>query len=400
MGVPRALAAGSLRLSLGWATTERRRGPRRWASAPTAVARLRAAPVRVLVAMSGGVDSSVAAALLVEAGHEVVGVTLQLWGGETDPGCCSVADVDDARRVADHLGLDHHIFNFGDDFDRHVVEPYVAGPRRGPDAQPVHRVQPPPQVRPLLHRARALGFDAVATGHHARVVARRRRDAAASPAAPTPPRTSPTCSTCSTRTALARMLLPVGSMTKADVRARAAALGLRTAAKPDSQDVCFIQARSGAPRLPRRPHPADAGRVVDDRGRQVGAVDAVELVTIGQRRGLGFSGKGSQARFVTAVDVSTATVTVGRKEDLLDRHGRAGRPRVGRRSRPRLRARPVQRPRRRPARHARRPGPDLVDPPAPDRPRPVRRVLRRRRGARRRDRSLTTASVGGVASRR
>ena len=82
--------------------------------------------MRVLVAMSGGVDSSVAAALLQEQGHEVVGVTMKLWGGESDSGCCSVSDVDDARRVADHLGIDHHVFNFGDDFARDVIEPYVA----------------------------------------------------------------------------------------------------------------------------------------------------------------------------------------------------------------------------------------------------------------------------------
>ncbi|MEO7837224.1 MAG: asparagine synthase-related protein, partial [Acidimicrobiales bacterium] len=80
---------------------------------------------RVLVAMSGGVDSSVAAALLVEAGHEVVGATMKLWGGASDSGCCSVADVDDARRVAQQLGIVHHVFNFGDDFDAHVVAPYV-----------------------------------------------------------------------------------------------------------------------------------------------------------------------------------------------------------------------------------------------------------------------------------
>ncbi|HEY7939406.1 MAG TPA: asparagine synthase-related protein, partial [Acidimicrobiales bacterium] len=81
---------------------------------------------RVLVAMSGGVDSSVAAAVLSDAGHEVVGVTMKLWGGASDTGCCSVSDVDDARRVADQLGIDHHTFNFGDDFDEHVVAPYVA----------------------------------------------------------------------------------------------------------------------------------------------------------------------------------------------------------------------------------------------------------------------------------
>ena len=112
LGVPAALSGGSLRLSLGWdhhATPTSTARPLE--VVPDAVARLRV--VKVLVAMSGGVDSSVAAALLPAQGHEVTGVTLRLWGGESDSGCCSVSDVDDARRVADHLGIDHHVFNFG-----------------------------------------------------------------------------------------------------------------------------------------------------------------------------------------------------------------------------------------------------------------------------------------------
>ena len=90
----------------------------------------------VLVAMSGGVDSSVAAALLQRQGYELTGVTMKLWGGESDTGCCSVSDVDDARRVADQLGIPHHVFNFGDDFDRRVVDPYVAAHRRGATPNP------------------------------------------------------------------------------------------------------------------------------------------------------------------------------------------------------------------------------------------------------------------------
>ena len=101
---------------------------------------------------------------------------MKLWGGESDTGCCSVADVDDARRVAQQLGIDHHVFNFGDDFDAHVVEPYVAAHAAGRTPEPVHRVQPPPQVRPPAARGPTqLGFDAVATGHHARVVPADRR---------------------------------------------------------------------------------------------------------------------------------------------------------------------------------------------------------------------------------
>ena len=126
--------------------------------------------MKVLLAMSGGVDSSAAAVILAQQGHQVVGVTMRLWGGESDTGCCSVSDVDDARRVAQQVGIDHLVFNFSDDFDEHVVAPYV-------DAH-VHGITPNPCIEcnrhlkfdRLIRRGRDLGFDAVATGHHARIV--------------------------------------------------------------------------------------------------------------------------------------------------------------------------------------------------------------------------------------
>jgi tRNA-specific 2-thiouridylase len=127
--------------------------------------------VKVLVAMSGGVDSSVAAARLIAAGHEVVGVTMKLWGGESDTGCCSVSDVDDARRVAQQLGIPHHVWNFGDEFDARVVEPYVDAHRRGDTPNPCIECNRHLKFDRLLHRAESVGFDVVATGHHARVVA-------------------------------------------------------------------------------------------------------------------------------------------------------------------------------------------------------------------------------------
>jgi len=266
--------------------------------------------------MSGGVDSSVTAALLIEAGHDVHGVTLRLWGGEADQGCCSVADVEDARRVADHLGLDHHVFNFGPDFERHVVEPYVAAHAEGRTPNPCIECNRHLKFDRLLERADVLGFDAVATGHHARVVQRPDGTRRVARGADGPKDQSYVLHMLD-QAALARVLLPVGHLTKVEVRERAAALGLRTAAKPDSQDVCFIQTAAG-----RRGFLADRidltpGRVVDDTGRQVGAVDAVELVTVGQRRGLGLRARHEPA-FVTSVDVGTATVTIGAKEDLLD----------------------------------------------------------------------------------
>src|SRR5580704_17872738 len=122
--------------------------------------------------MSGGVDSSVAASLLADAGHEVVGATLKLWGGDSDSGCCSVSDVDDARRVADQIGIAHHVFNFTDDFDASVIAPYVEDHAAGRTPNPCVECNRVIKFGLLLERARRLGFDALATGHHARVEGR------------------------------------------------------------------------------------------------------------------------------------------------------------------------------------------------------------------------------------
>ncbi len=133
--------------------------------------------------------------VLAAAGHDVTGVTLKLWGGESDSGCCSVSDVDDARRVADHLGIEHHVFNFGLDFDEHVVDPYVQAHRDGLTPNPCVECNRHLKFDRLTSRAAQLGFDAVATGHHATIGATR-RVGPGSVVAPTGPRTSPTFSTC------------------------------------------------------------------------------------------------------------------------------------------------------------------------------------------------------------
>jgi tRNA-uridine 2-sulfurtransferase len=267
--------------------------------------------VRVLVAMSGGVDSSVAAAVVRDAGHDAVGVTLKLWGGESDTGCCSVADVDDARRAADRLGIDHHVFNLGAEFDRSVVEPYIAAHDAGRTPNPCVECNRHIKFGALLARAAQLGFDAVATGHHARVSPSLRVARGADRA-----KDQSYVVGVLTETQLRRVLFPIGSMTKAEVRGRAAELGLPTAAKPDSQEVCFIRRDEGRAGFVGARRPLTPGTVVDGEGRPVGRVDAVELVTIGQRRGLGLAG-GHAPRYVVDVDVRTATVVVGDERDLL-----------------------------------------------------------------------------------
>ena len=277
--------------------------------------------MKVLAAMSGGVDSSVAAALLVDAGHDVVGATMKLWGGPSDQGCCSVADVDDARRVCHQLGINHHVFNFTDDFDAHVVAPYLDAHAHGRTPNPCVECNRHLKFDRFLRRATQLGFDAVATGHHARVTRaangsfelRRGADRA---------KDQSYVLHMLDQDALARTLLPVGAMTKADVRVLADARGLRTATKPDSQDTCFLPQSGGretflGARIPMRP-----GRVVDTAGRAIGAVDAIELVAVGQRRGLGVgaTSMNGEARYAVDVDTAAGVVTVGSLDDLMRSH--------------------------------------------------------------------------------
>jgi tRNA-specific 2-thiouridylase len=273
---------------------------------------------RVLVALSGGVDSSVAAMLACDAGHEVVGATMKLWGGDSDSGCCSVSDVEDARRVANRLGIDHHVFNFTDEFDRHVVSPYVEAHATGATPNPCIECNRHLKFDLFLERAMRLGFDLVATGHHARVV----RD----PTAGAPRlvrgrdrrKDQSYVLSCLGPAALERVWLPIGDLTKAEVRDLAAARGLATAVKPDSQEVCFI-AGGSSPAARRRfleprleLHPAD---VVDSStGAVLAQVPAVELVTVGQRRGLGVAT--GERRFAVEVDVAGRRVVLGDESAL------------------------------------------------------------------------------------
>jgi tRNA-specific 2-thiouridylase len=257
----------------------------------------------------------VAAALLIEQGHEVVGATMKLWGGPSDTGCCSVADVEDARRSASQLGIDHHVFDCTDEFERSVVVPYVEEHLAGRTPNPCIECNRHLKFDVLVSRAELLGFDRVATGHHARIVdgpggrphVGRGLDGAKDQSYVLYPLAG---------AVLEQVLLPVGEMTKAEVRRRAAALGLRTAAKAESQDVCFVTRAEGRGRFLSARGELHEGTVLDELGSPLGSVEAVELVTVGQRRGLGLAG-GSQRRFVTHVDVARRTVRVGAPEDLL-----------------------------------------------------------------------------------
>jgi tRNA-specific 2-thiouridylase len=257
----------------------------------------------------------VACALLVEQGHDVTGVTLKLWGGASDSGCCSVADVEDARRVAAQLDVPHYVFNLSDTFTDTVVDPYVRDHTAGLTPNPCVECNRAIKFGALLERADALGFDAVATGHHARVThepdgtyaLRRGSDHA---------KDQSYVLYMLAQRELARTRLPVGSLTKGQVREHAARLGLRTAAKAESMDVCFIT-RGGRRSFLAERIPARAGAVVDTAGAMLGAHEGIEAFTIGQRRGLGVAT--GERRYVVDVDATTATVTLGDRHDLLRR---------------------------------------------------------------------------------
>ncbi len=267
---------------------------------------------RILVMMSGGVDSSVAAAMLRDEGHDVTGVTLKLWGGESDSGCCSAADVEDARRVAAQLGIPHYVFNFADEFDAHVVSPYVDSYAAGETPNPCVECNRTMKFGRVLARARQLGFDEIATGHHARVVDTQHGRAIARGADRAKDQSYVLYMLGPDE--LARTRLPIGEMTKAEVRDRAHALGLRTAAKRESMDVCFIT-RGGrqaflGDRIERRP-----GTIVDVAGAVVGAHDGFDAFTVGQRRRTGVAQ--GERRYVIDIAPATATVTVGPRPALL-----------------------------------------------------------------------------------
>jgi tRNA-uridine 2-sulfurtransferase len=264
--------------------------------------------------MSGGVDSSVAAARLLDQGHDITGVTLKLWGGPSDSGCCSVADVEDARRVAAQIGIPHYVFNLTESFEEHVVRPYVDAYAHARTPNPCVECNRSIKFGALFERMTALGFDSLATGHHARVVhddaskclrVARGRDRA---------KDQSYVLYMLERRQLERTLLPVGELTKAEVRTEAERRGLRTAAKAESMDVCFItrggRAEFLAERVERRP-----GAIVGVGGDHLGEHDDAARFTIGQRRGTGVAA--GERRFVVDIDAATATITLGRREDLL-----------------------------------------------------------------------------------
>ena len=273
---------------------------------------------RVVVAMSGGVDSSVTAALLAEAGYDVVGITLQLHAAGAQrarPGtCCAGADIYDARRVADRLGIPHYVLDYEARFREAVIDDFADSYLRGETPIPCVRCNERVKFRDLLDLARDLGADALATGHYVRRV-----DDAAGPAllrAVDRARDQSYFLFATTQAQLEFLRFPLGDLPKQQVRAHAERLGLGVAAKPDSQDICFVPDGRYAGVIERlRPGAAEPGAIVDRAGRVLGRHRGIVHFTVGQRRGLGIAAP--EALYVLAVDAARREVVVGGRQALL-----------------------------------------------------------------------------------
>ncbi|TVR43259.1 MAG: tRNA 2-thiouridine(34) synthase MnmA [Planctomycetota bacterium] len=275
---------------------------------------------RIVVGMSGGVDSSLAACLLAEAGHEVVGVTLKLWpcaeedGGFTrEDACCSPTETIDARSVAQSQGLKHYVFDSEDAFRRGVVDDFLASYARGETPNPCIRCNETIKFGDLWTQADSLGADAVGTGHYARVLKRGDRYVLGVSADRLKDQTYFLFSL--TQDQLSRVEFPLGALTKDEVRAMAHERLLATAAKRESQDICFI-GEGGTEGFLRQemPEAFQPGPIIHVSGQQLGEHQGLAAFTIGQRKGLGVAW--SEPLFVLRLDVASNTVVLGERPHL------------------------------------------------------------------------------------
>jgi tRNA-specific 2-thiouridylase len=275
---------------------------------------------RVLVAMSGGVDSSVAAALLVEAGWEVLGATMKTFCYSETPSngktCCGLEGISDARRVADRLGIPHYVFDVEEEFTRDVIDDFVSEYANGRTPNPCVRCNSNTKFRDLMRRGQALGCDSIASGHYVRI---QHRDGTTTLHRGVDDSKDQSYFLWGLpRPLLPRLQFPVGDLTKSEVRERARELGLATADKPESQEICFVPMGDYREMLRKRisaDHPAlEAGPLIDRSGAVLGEHDGYARFTVGQRKGLG--GGFSEPMYVLEIRPETREVVVGPAEAL------------------------------------------------------------------------------------
>ncbi len=278
---------------------------------------------KVVVAMSGGVDSSLAAALLKEAGYEVIGVTLRLWPYQEPEGdverfdtCCSPSAVDDARHVACQLGIPFYLLNYQKEFEKKVIEYFQEEYLAGRTPNPCIPCNSLLKFGSLLQRARGWGADFVATGHYARIELNLEKGRFLLKKAADPSKDQTYFLYNLSQDQLRHILFPLGPIRKEETRKRANELGLRVAKKPDSQEICFIPGNDYKPFLrDRLAHRLQPGLIKDTEGEVLGEHPGVAFFTVGQRRGLRISGK--RPLYVVRIDALKNEVIVGEEKEIL-----------------------------------------------------------------------------------